>query len=96
MFSEDGSCGEYSELVRGGQKEGDPSLDDVQISSSDKGMQVDGVSSEKEVAGSKPKATYASKVASVAKEANYRDNDHGIQSEEIVVLDDDYVIDLLE
>ncbi|KAK8593998.1 hypothetical protein V6N12_046069 [Hibiscus sabdariffa] len=56
-------------------------------------MQVDEVPSEKEVAGSKTKATYASKVAGVVRDSDYGDNDHGIQSEEIVVLDDDYVID---
>ncbi|KAK8510818.1 hypothetical protein V6N13_097615 [Hibiscus sabdariffa] len=49
--------------------------------------------SEKEVVGSQPKATYASMVAGMVRDSNYRDNDHGIQSKEIVVLDDDYVID---
>ncbi|KAK9031709.1 hypothetical protein V6N11_056000 [Hibiscus sabdariffa] len=67
-------------------------MEDMQTGESGMGIQDIILSWANEAGSTKPKVTYANMVVGIARESDSRDNDHGIQSDEIVVLEDDYVI----
>ncbi|KAK8565142.1 hypothetical protein V6N12_058717 [Hibiscus sabdariffa] len=84
---------EGSEVDKEGHKIHDSAMGDMKIGESGAGAS-DSALPEATVTGlTEPKVTYANMVVGFAREPDSRGNDHGIQSDVIVVLKDDYVID---